>query len=94
MGMTVSEYNRITYRDLMLKIDGFQDREQYTESMFRMVGFSAQTGSHVRPKDQPKTLNAYWPMRADEAVKKEAYSFGDKKEAFRELLNLVNNGKA
>lgn len=91
IGMSLRDYNNITYSDLMIKIDGFQDREQYTESMFRRVGYSARIAPHVHPKDTPKTEAKYWPMKGDK-VAKETYSFQEKKEAFKELLDLVQNG--
>lgn len=88
--MSVKEYNEILYPDLLAKIEGFQNRRQIEEDMLRRVGFSAQIGSHLDPKLMPKTKQAYWPMRGDK--KQDGYKFQDKKEAFKELLDMVQNG--
>lgn len=88
--MTVKEYNEILYPDLILKIKGYQRKRDEDHRILRRIGFSALKGSHYDPKSLPKTEREYWRLTTD--TKEEKYQFQDKKEAYKELLELVTNG--
>lgn len=89
--MSVKEYNEILYPDLLLKIEGFQNRREYDEKMLRKIGFSAYIAPNLDPKRMSKSESTYWPMIGDRK-EKQGYQFQDKKEAFRELLDQVQHG--
>lgn len=90
MGMSVREYDDILYPDLLLKIEGFRKRRDEDLRILRRIGYSALKGSHLEPKSMPKSEKEYFPLTTDK--KDEQYKFQDKKEAYKELLELVTNG--
>lgn len=78
MEMTPKEYNEILYCDLMLKIEGFQNRRRDDEYRLRKVGFSAYVAPHLNPKKMAKKEDAYWPIDTNKAGEK---AVGDDKRA-------------
>lgn len=89
--MGVYEYNTILYHELMLKMEGFDQRLQNEEDIYRTVAFSAYIGSHLNPKKLPKNVKEFWPLKRDVATKKVT---DEKRAAMREALKRMAKEKA
>ena len=90
--MSVHEYECMTYYDLNLKIQGFADGQRKDEAIKRMMAYMSLIAPHANLKKLK--FDKMWPSPYEGTVEK-VDELTDKKEAFKELLNTVqNNGKA
>ena len=55
--MTMAEFN--------IRLFSFYREREFTEEMFRRVGFAALVGSHQDPKSLPRTMQQYWSLPHD-----------------------------
>lgn len=88
MGLSPYDYDCMTYYDLILKIEGFTDNQKRDESIQRMIGFCAFIGSHVNPNKTK--FDSVWPASSGESDNR-AEELGDKKEAFKELIEKTQH---
>lgn len=62
IGMTETEYNNITYANLMRKVNGFNDRVKVNISMKRHLSWVTYISPHLDPKKMAKTIDEFWPQ--------------------------------
>lgn len=93
--MTPAEYDNILYRDLIIKLEGFKDRLDREELIFRKVAYSAYLGPSVDGKDpSKKNIEKFWPMEIlDETKKRKEALSKEKREAIREALKEMNENR-
>lgn len=90
IGMSIDEYNNITYADLMRKIDGFNKRVKANISMQRHLTWTTYIAPHLDPKKMAKSIDDFWPLEEKREVKKIDDS---KRERIRLYLQRKNEGK-
>lgn len=92
MGMSVNEFECMTYHDLSIKIEGFNDAKKREESIQRMIGFCAFIAPHINPKKAK--FEEIWPSLYS---KKEAFNYDEVKDVIKEAIKRQKeeiNGKA
>lgn len=88
--MDVREYDNILYRDLMAKLEGFKDRLDYEESIYRKIAQSAFIGPHLKGATASKTFEEFWPGKKKGDHKKVT---NERRRAIKEALKQMNSGK-
>lgn len=63
MGMSAQEFDNMLYRDFILKMEGFKQRQEYEENIYRTVAFSAYIAPHLNPKKLAVNIDKFWPMK-------------------------------
>lgn len=86
--MSVSEYNNILYRDLMLKIEGHKIRQKERERHYRSIAFSAYIAPHLdRKKLNNISEEKFWPIDSlDKNAKPQKKISDEKRAAIRKAL--------
>lgn len=68
--MSVREYNNMLYRDFILKMQGYKERQEYEEEISRTIAFSAYIAPHLNVKKMAKNIEKFWPMKKGGDTKK------------------------
>lgn len=84
--MTPKEYDCMTYYDISLKIEGYQDKRNREDEVSRLIAFSAYVSANIKIK-KGFTPQKFWQLAHDKPEKK--INFNAKKKGFMELLNMV-----
>ena len=59
--MTPHEYDNILYPDLLIKMEGFNERLEYELDLVRNSAFSSYISGNLDPKKMAKSVDAFWP---------------------------------
>lgn len=92
MGMPPEEYDNILYRDLIFKMEGFKDKLDYEEEIFRNMAYSSYIAPNLNPKKMAKSIDKFWPMRGKGGTDNKKVT-NSKRDAIRAALNEMNSGK-
>jgi len=87
IGMSIGDYNNITYFDLMLKIDGFNSRRKHDEAWARKIAYSSYISNNIQLKQKDLDIDKFWPL--DDAVKgskEQGESLSEKRKRMQEAL--------
>lgn len=87
MEMSLSDYNNITYSDLMLKIDGFNSRRKQDEYWYRKIAFSSYISGSIQLKQKDLDIDKFWAIDDKEEKKVEqGDSLTEKRKRMQEAL--------
>lgn len=59
--MSPHEYDNILYTDLLIKIEGFNERLDYELDLVRNSAFASYISGNLDPKKMAKTVDSFWP---------------------------------
>jgi len=99
MGMSVHEYNNITYADLMYKVNGFNSRVRTNIVLKRYQLWVTYISPHLDPKKMAKTIDELMPLPDDnDRDNKPKRKVSDEKRkrlaAYLEYRQKQKNGEA
>lgn len=81
--MTMAEFN--------VRLFSFNRIREREEMLFREVSYYSMIGSHLDPKELPKTKQQFWPLSGDKKVEKDKLNVMKNAmlKAQKEYLNRV-----
>lgn len=86
--MSSHEYDCITFYDLMLKIEGYNDKRKDELTRQRLCAFFAYIAPHVKLKKNTRPTDLY-KLPWDEENETGKTTLEQKKDGFKDLINIV-----